>query len=183
MFYFLGEDISYLSKKEVGESFFIGMFSVARQSLFVDRSKQDEREAAMDGILTRANRGLKGELPSLLIFPEGTVSNGRVLMKFKKGAFSSEKPIKIFTLIYKGQVVPSLINVHPLSALILAFSDLSNSLEVCEIREPLDPMWVYKKHNIKHTDPQAWEKVASEAKNIISFLTGYQQHETSFRDI
>ena len=36
----------------------------------------------------------------LLIFPEGTTSNGRGLLKFKMGAFASKPKITIFGLIY-----------------------------------------------------------------------------------
>lgn len=104
-------------------------------------------------------------------------------MKFKKGAFSTHKPIRIFALKYCGAVVPSMTNIHPLSALILAFSDVSNTLEVCEIQEALDPLWVYKKHNVSQDDPRAWEYVAKEVKDVISFITGYEQTESSFRDI
>lgn len=50
MFYFLGENVSFLSKKEVGSSFFIGMFSIARQCLFVDRASEGDRDAALQEI-------------------------------------------------------------------------------------------------------------------------------------
>ena len=34
-------------------------------------------------------------MPALAIFPEGTVSNGKVVLAFKKGSFKDLKPIKI----------------------------------------------------------------------------------------
>ncbi len=36
----------------------------------------------------------------MLIFPEGTTSNGRAILRFKNGAFSNLSPITIFGLVY-----------------------------------------------------------------------------------
>lgn len=35
-------------------------------------------------------------MPQLTVFPEGTVTNGRALLTFKKGAFKDLKPVKIY---------------------------------------------------------------------------------------
>lgn len=34
--------------------------------------------------------------PAVAMFPEGTCTNGKYLLSFKKGAFESFSPIKIF---------------------------------------------------------------------------------------
>ena len=39
----------------------------------------------------------------LIIFPEGTTTNGRALMKFKKGAFFTEKPFYVYSMMYCKQ--------------------------------------------------------------------------------
>lgn len=183
MFYYLSHDVSLLSKRSVGKSFFIGMFAVAKQCLFVDRSSEAERNTVMEKIQNRIEQGMKGDLPSLLIFPEGTVTNGRCIMSFKKGAFMHDKPIKIFCLKYKGDFVSSLSNVLPLPSIMLTITQTSNVLEVCEVEEPLDPLWVFKKYGVDKNDPEAWRYVAREAKELMCFMTGYQSVETSFRDI
>lgn len=44
-----------------------------------------------------------GELPSLLIFPEGTTTNAKYVVNFKRGAFESMCPVKLLTLKYECQ--------------------------------------------------------------------------------
>lgn len=36
--------------------------------------------------------------PPVLLFPEGTTSNGKYVLSFKKGAFAPFEPIKIYAL-------------------------------------------------------------------------------------
>ena len=58
----------------------------------------------MDAIVERCVNILQGKhFPSLLIFPEGTTSNGTHLINFKKGAFAPMAPVKIFCLKYKNR--------------------------------------------------------------------------------
>jgi len=55
----------------------------------------------MEKIQQRVNDYNEGKnVNPLLIFPEGTTSNGRGLLKFKIGAFASKPKITIFGLIY-----------------------------------------------------------------------------------
>lgn len=50
-------------------------------------------------------RAIKENLfyPPLLIFPEGTVSNGRYLLSFKRGAFEPLQPVKICCMKYEDR--------------------------------------------------------------------------------
>ena len=55
----------------------------------------------MEAINRRANNVQKGlKFPPISLFPEGTVSNGRHLLSFKKGAFASLNPIKMIIIKY-----------------------------------------------------------------------------------
>jgi len=55
----------------------------------------------MQLIKQRCDQIMKGKrLPSVMIFPEGTTTNGKYLISFKKGAFMNMFPIKIFCIKY-----------------------------------------------------------------------------------
>lgn len=184
MFVFLAKPVSFLSKDSVAHAFFIGMFAIARQSIFLNRESSEDREKIMELIQERARLGSKGLLPQLLIFPEGTVSNGRTLIKFKKGAFCHTKPIKIYIVKYNGRFVSSISNTLPLPAILLTCLQFWNSMDIYEVEENLDPLFIYKKHGIDYkTDPEAWKVLADEIKDIMSFMSGMESSEDGYRDI
>ena len=55
----------------------------------------------MEAINRRANNIQKRlKFPPICLFPEGTISNGRHLISFKKGAFASLNPIKMIIRKY-----------------------------------------------------------------------------------
>ena len=59
----------------------------------------EDREKAIEAVKRRAINVQKGlKFPPICLFPEGTVSNGRHLLSFKKGAFVSFIPIKMIII-------------------------------------------------------------------------------------
>lgn len=126
---------------------------------------------------------LEKKLPPLLIYPEGTCSNGYALMNFKKGAFLHTAPIKIHALKYNAEFAPSFNTTHPFVSLFFSTAQLWGNLEAFEVEEPLDPLWVAKKYGLEKNDPQLWEYVANEIKEIISSLTGNIKTESGIDEL
>ena len=61
----------------------------------------EDREKTTEAVTRRAINVQKGlKFPTIGLFPEGTVSNGRHLLSFKKGAFVSFIPIKMIIIKY-----------------------------------------------------------------------------------
>ena len=187
MFYFFTKNVSFISKKAVASQFYIGMFAIAKQCIFLDRSDINDRNKVFELISERARRIQAGEhLPSIMIFPEGTVSNGRTLVNFKRGAFACGAPIKIFVLKLNArgrQVVSSLCNMPTLASFVIGLSQFRNSFEVVEFEENFDPEWVYRKYGLLKEDEDAWLKVADEVKKLMSFAAGFHVTEDSMRTI
>ncbi len=59
------------------------------EALFVNRSNPESRSRAVRDIIVRSTLGKQG-----LIFPEGSTSDGRRLLKFKPGAFIPKMPVQ-----------------------------------------------------------------------------------------
>ena len=70
----------------------------ALQPVLVSRDDPNSRQNTINEIVKRANS--KGAWPHMLIFPEGTCTNGKSLITFKKGAFIPGKAVQPVTIEY-----------------------------------------------------------------------------------
>ena len=89
--------VGFLAKKEAlnipGCAAFIApldMMTVGREK----KDSQEDRERLIQQILERAEAGERGEIAPLCIYPEGATSNGKGILKFKRGAFVSLRAVK-----------------------------------------------------------------------------------------
>ena len=173
------KQMSFLSKEGVGRVPIFGTFAVDRQCTFVNRDESKDKEKVLEILKQRAERASQGLISPLCVFPEGTVSNGRSLMKFKKGAFISDKPIKVLALKYgdDSMFCPSIANINIVVAIVLTYCQPWTTLEVHELDEDFDPLYSYAKRQIKTRDEHSWEVVAEDVKDIMSFMTGYESSE------
>lgn len=108
-------------------------------------------------------------------------------MKFKKGAFVTDKPIRIITMSWgvDDSFFASYTNINPLMGILFFISQWKNNLIVKELKEPLDPHFVWKKYGVTdpESDPRAWEYIAREVKQIMLFMNGYEETEDGFKEI
>jgi len=80
----------------------LGKIMTEMEVVFVQRETSDSRKAAMDAISSHCTNHKPGQRP-LLIFPEGTTTNGEGLKDFKKGAFNPGVPVRPVIIVYTGQ--------------------------------------------------------------------------------
>jgi len=66
--------------------------AVATQSIFVNVKNKDSRESCRQVLAERADPSLRG--PPIMIFPEGRLTNGKMLIQFKTGAFNPGQPVQ-----------------------------------------------------------------------------------------
>lgn len=75
-------------------------------TVFVDPRDADSRQKTADAILGHCAGWQSGQRP-LLVFPEGTMTNGQGLVDFKKGAFLAGVPVRPVVLVYTGHFDPA----------------------------------------------------------------------------
>eukprot|EP00921_Rhytidocystis_pertsovi_P001667 GHVQ01002834.1.p1 GENE.GHVQ01002834.1~~GHVQ01002834.1.p1 ORF type:complete len:350 (-),score=17.98 GHVQ01002834.1:3754-4803(-) len=107
---------SFVAKASIGTNVLLGPIARVLMCIFVDRESSVGRSRAYEQIRER-QVVLKagGEFPPFLVFPEGTTSNGRSLLGFKKGAFASLVEVTPVVLIYRCSFVEASYEITPTS--------------------------------------------------------------------
>lgn len=107
-----------------------------------------------------------GDYPPLMIFPEGTTSNGKLLFQFKKGAFLAEKKIRPYILTYSsGTVHPAWENIDflPLIIFFLSWGCYTCHLQQLPDFEPNE--YLFETH--KDKGQSRWEVYAWAVREIM----------------
>jgi len=84
----------------------IGFFAEEIGVIEVNRSDKNSRSATLEAIRDHSATWEPGKRP-MLLFPEGTTSNGDSVLEFKKGAFVPGKPVRPVVLTYTGDWHPA----------------------------------------------------------------------------
>jgi len=84
----------------------VGKLMEDMDCVFVDRSSSDSRKATLEAITQHCAAWAPGRRP-MMIFPEGTTSNGQGLLPFRRGAFAAGVPVRPVILVYTGQWDPA----------------------------------------------------------------------------
>ena len=124
-----------VSKAGLKKAPIVGFGAQLIGTIFVDRANTANKNAVIDLLKERQHR-IKDKClrQKVGIFPEGTVSNGKSLLRYRTGAFASLLPVKPIFLKYKGTYFsPSYSSIDLFVSLILLFCQFSNNLEVYEL--------------------------------------------------
>jgi 1-acyl-sn-glycerol-3-phosphate acyltransferase len=111
---------AFLAKKEALRIPYVGAAARALGCVFVERHSAESRAAARAAIAERASAGATASRdPPLLIFPEGTTTNGLCLIAWERGAFAPGRPVLPVAISYpKGQPKPdALFSIETLRAI------------------------------------------------------------------
>lgn len=85
---------SVVAKKEIASYPLVGTIARALQCIFIDRKDPTDRTRVMEMMKERGRDAKCGRYPPLLIFPEGTTTNGAVMLRFQKGIFTCGVPVQ-----------------------------------------------------------------------------------------
>lgn len=86
----------YVSKKSAQKVPLISHVGRYNKTIYCDRQSEADRLKAVEAIANRQKGLMSGaEKTQLAIYPEGTMSNGTYLIKFKRGAFMTLLPLKV----------------------------------------------------------------------------------------
>ncbi|ORX48980.1 acyltransferase [Piromyces finnis] len=119
---------SFVALEWIGNVPFIGSVAKAMQSVFVNPSKG---KGITKKIQEHAELWENGNIPPVVIFPEGTTTNGKFLIEFKNGAFYPFKPIQPVLIHYKFKYFnPCWVELSALKYFSNLLTQWSNSVEI-----------------------------------------------------
>ena len=116
-----------LSKSAIAKIPIFVRVAKAMQSIFVDRQTAESRAKAAETIRARCR---EPGWPPLLVFPEGTTTNGAALIQFKAGAFGVGQPVQPVLLRYGHTPVDVSSAVRGYEIFLYAMLQPANSLTV-----------------------------------------------------
>lgn len=174
---------SFISKESVKSIPVFGSIAQGLQSIFVDRNNPNSRKEVLEKIKERQKDYIEGKpVMPLMIFPEGTTSSGRHILKFKRGAFFSLLPIKpniIHPNLYRNLHLgcgASNVNINYCRTL----TELYVQTEYIEL--PILTPNEYMFTNFSSYGKEKWEIYAEVAREIMCTLGNFKKSDKNLRD-
>ena len=139
----------------------------------------------MEQIEDRQTKFLKKEIESpLMLFPEGTVTAGKHIMRFKKGAFHSLLPVKpttINTTLSHFHLSVGSAGLFP--HFVRTFCYLYHNVRITELPVMTPNDFMYKTYMEKHPEiTEKWEVFSEVAREVMCQASNLEKSEMTFRD-
>ena len=161
-----------------------GPIASGLECLFVNRQSEQEKKKIFDLLLARQKDFYDEKfLAPLVLFPEGTCSCGRNILRFKKGAFYSLLPVKP-QIVSVNQEKYYHLSVGASNVVLAYFKNLChfvNTLYVAQLPtiRPTDFMF----ENNKNLGKEKWEIYMNVVRKIYSEVGGLVECEMGLRDL
>ena len=152
-------------------------------SVFVERQSEKSRKESFEQIYERQINFYKGKnLNKILVFPEGTTSNNRYIVKFKQGVFKALLPLKpIIMHIDKNEPFHLSSNVQNLFYHVMrSFTCWKNKIYYNKL--PIIKPTQYMFDNYKNYGKEKWEIYSKIVKNIYIEVGKFKNSELGHRD-
>lgn len=147
----------FVAKAETADIPFIGLYARAVQCIFVKRESREARQEVMNLLVERIEKIKSGlNYSKMIIFPEATTTSGRAILKFKKGPFAINTPLKVLSIHYSGRFSPSYNLIELPDSIFGVLSQWRSGLDVIEMQGVISP----KK-------PMEWESFSEEVRGMM----------------
>ena len=173
----------FLAKYDTKDYLLVGTIAQGINCLFVKRESQEDRARIFVELEQRQKDFYEGKILSpLCIFPEGTTTNGKYILKFKKGAFYSLLPIKPQIILLDDDLNYS-VAIGVGSTGFNYFRSLCYfgcKMYLCELPviKPTEFMW----QNFSHLGTEKWEIFAEVTRKIMCEISKLKPSNKTFRD-
>ena len=175
---------SFIAKLPVKNFCFVGSISQRLNCLFVNRINKENKAKIFDELLQRQKSFYEGNLYTpIVIFPEGTCSCCRNILRFKKGAFYALLPVKPM-IIKINQRSSFHLSVGASNVVLHYFKNLCHFINSIDytILPTVRPVNYLFEH-YKNLGKEKWQIYANVVRKIYSEVGGFVEVNMGLRDL
>ncbi|KAL0360711.1 UNVERIFIED_CONTAM: Lysophospholipid acyltransferase LPEAT1 [Sesamum radiatum] len=158
---------SFVAKRSVAKLPLVGLISKCLGCVYVQRELKSSDFKGVSGIVNERIREAHQNkfAPKMMLFPEGTTTNGDYLLPFKTGAFLAKAPVLPIILRYPYQrFSPAWDSISGVRHVILLLCQFANYMEVTQLP-------VYRPSEQEKEDPKLYaenvRKLMAQEGNLI----------------
>ena len=173
----------FLAKEETKNYFLVGTISKGLNCLFVKRESKTDRERIFKELEKRQKDFYDGKiLTPICLFPEGTTTNGKYILKFKRGAFYNLLPIKPQIILLRNNLNYSVaIGVgSPVMNYFRSLCYFGCQINLCELPVIKPTEYMFEKY--ADLGEEKWEIFAEVTRKIMCEIGGLTPSDKTFRD-
>nr|XP_024389057.1 lysophospholipid acyltransferase LPEAT1-like isoform X3 [Physcomitrium patens] len=167
---------SFVAKRSVARLPLVGLISKCLGCVYVQREYKSSDHKGVSGVVLERLQAAHNDLkaPGLLLFPEGTTTNGDHILPFKTGAFRAKTPVQPVILKYPfNRFSPAWDTISGVRHVILLLCQFVNHLEVTHLP-------VYRPTEKECSDPKLYANnvrtvMAAEGNFIMSDIGLYEK--------
>lgn len=105
------------------------------------------------------------------------MTNGIDCMEFKKGAFINEKRLKIYTMRYMNDFIPTSTTCSILDSVLLFICNPYFHVEMHEFIEPFDPMYSIESRGLTPGDKDNWKYIVQDVRYLFEYAFKLKMHD------
>ena len=175
--------VGLMAKIDVKDYYFVGPIATAMHCLYIKRESSEERKKIFEQLEERQKLFYEGKfLAPLCLFPEGTTSCGRNILKFKKGTFYALLPVKP-VIINHYQESSYHLSIGAGAAVLSYIKNFCHSIETLYIIEmPIIRPTEFMFKNYSHLGKEKWEVFAEVTRKIYSEIGELEESSFGLRD-
>ncbi|XP_054818975.1 lysophospholipid acyltransferase LPEAT1-like isoform X3 [Prosopis cineraria] len=150
---------SFVAKRSVAKLPLVGLISKCLGCIYVQRESKSSDFKGVSGVVTeRIQEAHQNKVSPMLLFPEGTTTNGNFLLPFKTGGFLASAPVLPVILKYPYQrFSPAWDSISGVRHIVFLLCQFVNHLEVTRLP-------VYCPSQLEKDDPKLY------ANNVRSLM-------------
>ncbi len=164
---------SFIGRSDAQNNPILAAIIKINQMVLIDRKNKDSRSDAMKSLHERVRLMKEGKKKKkMVIYAEGTTSNNKGILRFSKGAFLLDTPLKLEALRYNGRISNAYILTTTLDNIMSICLNLTNSITYYTLDGLVEP-------RIK----MDWKEYSLEAKRLICEEFGFENYNGSLKSL